>query len=96
MKYSGREMATTTTRAHVLRHIDTGEFVCLQQESHDYLAAFTDGDSAIQFREEIGMTEFVDVCAIRLGDAPFERFWLDGQLIGKGVLGGTRSRMKNG
>jgi hypothetical protein len=96
MKYPGKEMAETTTPVHVLRHIDTGEYVCLSQSGREYLAAFTDGDSAFQFRAELGMIEFVDVARILLGDAPFEQFWLDGQLIGRGMLRDSRSRTKNG
>lgn len=96
MKYRGKEMATNTTRVHVLRHIDTGEYVCLNQEGNEYLAAFTDGDTAFQFREELGMIEFVDIVKMILGEAPFEQFWLDGQLIGRGVLGGSRSHTTNG
>jgi hypothetical protein len=88
-------MADTSSRVHVLRHIETGEFVCFRQGGREYLAAFTDGDSALQLRAELGMIEFVDVATILLGEAPFAHFWLDGQLIGRGVLGTKRSRTPN-
>ena len=81
MKISGEKTADVSTRVHVLRHIETGEFVCLQQGGEEYLAAFRDGDSALQFREELQMIEFVDVERIQLADAPFERFWLDGERV---------------
>jgi hypothetical protein len=96
MKYPGKEMADASSRVHVLRHIETGEFVCLSQGGREYLAAFTDGDSALRLRAELGMVEFVDVAILALRDAPFSHFWLDGQLIGRGVLQSSRSRAKNG
>ena len=74
-------MSDASLPVHVLRHIETGEFVCLEQSGQEYLAAFRDGDSALQFREELRMIEFVDVERIRLADAPFENFWLDGERI---------------
>jgi hypothetical protein len=91
MKYPGKEMAMYATRVHVLRHLETGEFVCLSQSGQEYLAAFSDGDSALQFRAELGMIEFVDIISLTLGEAPFSQFWLDGQLIGRGML--TRDRL---
>jgi hypothetical protein len=84
-------MVMITSWVHVLRHLETGEFVCLRQDGQEYLAAFTDGDSALQFRAELGMVEFVDVVSLRLSEAPFSQFWLDGQLIGRGMLMGARS-----
>lgn len=69
-----------------MQHIDTGEFICLRQNGREYLACFSDGDSAYQFREELGLVEFVDVSCLRLGDAPFDNFWLDGEMISRGVL----------
>lgn len=74
-------MIDISSPVHVLRHIETGEFVCLQQGGQEYLAAFRDGDSALQFREELKMIEFVDVERIRLSDAPFQNFWLDGERV---------------
>ena len=66
---------------HALRHIETGEFICLRHESREFLASFTDGDTAFQFREELGLLEHVDIVRMRLGEAPFEQFWLDGKMV---------------
>ena len=64
-----------------LRHIETGEFICLRHEMREFLAAFSDGDTALQFREELGLLEHVDVVNMRLGDAPFDQFWLNGEMV---------------
>jgi hypothetical protein len=63
-----------------LRHLETGEFICLRHDMREFLAAFSDGDTAIQFREELGLLEHVDIVNLRLGDAPFDQFWLDGEM----------------
>ena len=64
-----------------LRHIETGEFICLRNEGQEYLACFTDGDSAIQFREELGLLEHVDVATMPLSELPFDHFWFDGEMV---------------
>lgn len=81
-----KPMADTGQPVFALQHIETGEYVCLRQSGKEYLACFTDGDSAYQFRGELGLIEYVDVSGLRLGDAPFDHFWLDGEMIGRGVL----------
>jgi hypothetical protein len=63
-----------------LRHIETGEFICLRHEGAEYLACFTDCDTALQFREELNLLEHVDIASMRLGSAPFDHFWLDGEM----------------
>ena len=72
-------------RVYTLRHIETGEFICLRQDGAEHLACFSDGDSAFQFRQELGLLEHVDISAQRLGDTPFDRFWLNGQMTGRAV-----------
>jgi hypothetical protein len=67
-------------RVYNLRHIETGEFICLRQDGHEYMACFTDGDSAFQFREELGLLEHVDIASMHLAEAPFDHFWLDGKM----------------
>lgn len=64
-----------------LRHIDNGEFICLLQDGEDYLACFTDGDTALQFREELGLQEHVDLYGTTLARSPFQHFWLDGESL---------------
>lgn len=81
-----KPMADAAKRVHALQHIETGEFICLRQNGKEYLACFTDGDGAYQFRDELNLIEYVDVKRLRLGDAPFDNFWLDGEMIGRGVL----------
>ena len=81
-----KPMVDTSQHVFVLQHIETGEYICLRQNGKEYMACFTDGDSAYQFRGELGLLEYVDVGGIRLGDAPFDQFWLDGEMIGRGVL----------
>ena len=71
----------TTQRVFALQHLDTGEFICLLQEGTDYLACFSDGDSALEFRTLLGLQEHVDLCATTLDHSPFKHFWLDGESI---------------
>ena len=66
---------------YALRHIESGEFICLRHEGNEHLACFTDGDTAIQFRDDLGILEHVDIVAMPLGKAPFDHFWLDGDMI---------------
>lgn len=68
-------------RIYALQHIDSGEFICLLQDGHDYLACFSDGDSALQFRAELGLQEHVDLFTITMEHSPFHHFWLDGESI---------------
>lgn len=74
-------------RVYTLRHIETGEFICLRQDGKEHLACFSDGDSALQFRAELGLLEHVDISSERLGDTPFDRFWLNGQMTGRAASG---------
>lgn len=71
---------------YTLRHIETGEYVCLRQSGDEYLAAFTDGDSAIRFRAELHLIEFVDISPMRLGSVPFDHYYLDGELTTRSLL----------
>lgn len=69
-----------------LRHLVTGEFICLRHEANEHLACFTDADSAFQFREELGLLEHVSIVPMFLGQTPFDHFWLDGQMIAQPLL----------
>jgi hypothetical protein len=80
------DWVNATRKVHTLRHLETGEFICLRQDTKEYVACFSDGDTARQFREELGLIEFVDVATMRIGDAPFDNFWLDGDMIGRALL----------
>jgi hypothetical protein len=68
-------------RVYALQHLDSGEFICLLQEGTDYLACFTDGDSALEFRTLLGLQEHVDLCTTTLERSPFSHFWLDGESV---------------
>lgn len=68
-------------RVFALQHLDTGEYICLMQEGTDYLACFSDGDSALEFRALLGLQEHVDLCTTTLEHSPFEHFWLDGKSV---------------
>ena len=84
-------MASATQIVHALRHIETGEYICLRHDSREYVACFSDGDTARQFRAELRLIEFVDIAPLKLGDAPFDNFWLDGDMIGRTVLAAAES-----
>ena len=86
MKHRIKPMADVSQNVHALQHIETGEYICLRQDNKEYLACFSDGDSAYQFRDELGLLEYVDISCLKLGDAPFDNYWLDGEMIGRGVL----------
>lgn len=68
---------------HALRHIETGEYVCLRQSGSEHLAVFTESDAAVRFRDRMDLLEFVDIVMMRLGDAPFDHFWLDGATVAR-------------
>ena len=86
MKQPMNEMVEVSRRIFTLRHIETGEYICLRQDGREYLACFSDGDSAFQFREELKLLEHVDIAGMRIGEAPFDHFWLDGEMISRSVL----------
>ena len=71
----------TKQRIFALQHIETGEFICLLQDGVDYLASFTDGDTALDFRRELGLTEHVDLYSNTIDSTPFTHFWLDGESV---------------
>ncbi len=70
-----------TQRVYALQHLDSGEFICLLQEGTDYLACFSDGDSALEFRALLGLQEHVDLAPMTLDRSPFSHFWLDGESV---------------
>lgn len=71
---------------YTLRHLETSEYVCLRQNGDEYLAAFSDGDSAMRFRAELHLIEFVDIIPVRLGSMPFDHYYLDGELTNRSQL----------
>ena len=83
MEYSEKSKIEASHRLYALQHLETGEYICLRHEGNEYLACFTDGDTAIQFREELGLLEHVDITTLRAGTAPFDHFWLDGEMIAR-------------
>ncbi len=68
-------------RIYALRHLDSNEFICLLQEGTDYLACFSDGDTALEFRASLGLQEHVDLFGTTLDQSPFQHFWLDGENV---------------
>ena len=68
-------------RIYALQHIESGEFICLLQDGTDYLACFSDGDTALEFRASLGLQEHVDLYVTTLERSPFSHFWLDGESI---------------
>ena len=80
MQPSDKSHVDVSQNIFALRHIESGEYICLRHEGAEYLACFTDGDTAFQFREELNLLEYVDITSMRLGSAPFDRFWLDGEM----------------
>lgn len=81
MSWENRPAADDSAWVHALRHIETGEYVCLRQSESEHLAVFTDGDAAVRFRDRMELLEFVDIVMMRLSDAPFDNFWLDGATV---------------
>ncbi len=75
---SGSEI-DVNKRIYALQHIENGEFICLLQDGDDYLACFSDGDTALQFRADLGLQEHVDLTRTTMGSSPFHHFWLDGE-----------------
>jgi len=65
-------------RIYALQHLETGEFICLLQDGVDYLACFSDGDTAMEFRSALGLQEHVTIYASIISNCPFTHFWLDG------------------
>ena len=92
MTHSNTRTISVDQTIHALRHIETEEYICLRHESLEYLACFSDGDTAFQFREELGLLEHVDIVQMRLGDAPFDQFWLDGDMINMAAVGDEAPR----
>ena len=92
MNFANRPNVDVAQRIFALRHIETGEYICLRHQGNEYLASFTDGDTAFQFREELGLLEHVDIATMRLGDAPFDHFWLDGEMISQPTVPNSAAR----
>lgn len=81
MNMAGDPKADTGQVVFALKHIETGEYICLLEEGNDYLACFSDGDTALEFRAELGLQEHVDIVACNLVDSPFTHLWHDGEMM---------------
>lgn len=79
-------MVSVSQQVYALKHIETGEYICLRQGGRQYLACFTDGDTVLQFRTELGLVDYLDAVRMRLSEAPFDNFWLDGETLSRAVL----------
>ena len=86
MKTKHHSLARVTQKVFALRHIETGEYICLRQNGREYVACFSEGDAAFQLRDELGLRDHVDVFGAQLGELPFDHYWMDGEMIGKAVL----------
>jgi hypothetical protein len=71
----------TFRRVYALQHLESGEFICLLQDGVDYLACFSDGDTALEFRTALGLQEHVNIHSTLLSKCPFTHFWLDGDNV---------------
>jgi hypothetical protein len=71
----------TQQRVFALRHLESHEFICLLQEGKDYLACFSDGDTALEFRAALGLQEHTDLFCTTINHSPFQHFWLDGENV---------------
>ena len=71
----------TQQRVYSLQHLESGEFICLLQDGVDYMACFSDGDTALEFRSALGLQEHVRIHVSRLDSCPFTHFWLDGRNV---------------
>ncbi len=71
----------TKQKIYALQHLETAEFICLLQDGTDYLACFSDGDTALEFRTALNLQEHVDIHVTTIENCPFTHFWLDGQNI---------------
>jgi hypothetical protein len=61
--------------------METSEFICLLQDGIDYLVCFSDGDTALEFRAELGLQEHIDIAVTTMENNPFTHFWLDGKNV---------------
>ena len=80
---SKHNLAVLLRLVYTLRHIETGEFVCLREGGRDYPVVFTEGASARCFCGTLRLVEFVDISPIRLGSVPFECYYLDGKITSR-------------
>lgn len=71
----------TRERIYALQHLETHEFICLLQDGVDYLACFSDGDTALEFRASLGLQEHVDLFSTTMEKSPFQHFWLNGENV---------------
>ncbi|GAB4467762.1 MAG: hypothetical protein OHK0029_39800 [Armatimonadaceae bacterium] len=86
MKPQNYKKADLSQRVYTLRHIESGEYICLRHVGKEYVACFTEEEEADLLRQELGLLEHVDVSPMSLGDVPFTYYWLDGEMIGRSVL----------
>jgi hypothetical protein len=83
MKSQTKPLPSLKMPVFVLRHLESGEYICLQHTQNNYLAAFTDGDSATTFRSDLGQIEHAEIISLRLEDVPTDYFWLDGEMLNR-------------
>ena len=66
-------------QVYCLKHLETEEYICLLDDNIDYLACFSSGDAALQFRDELGLQEHVEIHVHTVANCLFSHFWLDGK-----------------
>jgi hypothetical protein len=80
------ETINVTDTIGALKHIESGEYVCLLDDGIDYLCCFSDGDTALEFRASLKLQEHVDLHTTSMQKSPFTHFWFDGEyvVVGRG------------
>lgn len=65
----------------VLRHLESQQYICAMHEGEDYVIGFSNGDTAFQFRAELGQQEYAEICSVLVKDFPTRKFWFDSQFV---------------
>lgn len=68
-------------KLYALRHLETGMYLSAMRGGRDYVICFTNGDSALAFREQLGTVEYNEVVPITAGSLPGGRMWLNGKFV---------------
>lgn len=73
-------------RYYALQHIETGDFICFMKDGRDYLACFSNQDTAREARLVLGLDDHVDVFSVPTDAAHQTRLWLDFECVEAGAL----------
>lgn len=64
-----------------LRHLENGMYISAHRNGLDYVICFTDRDSAVSFRGELGATEHCEIVPTPINSFCDGRMWLDGAFV---------------